>query len=469
VLVVLDDDPTGTQTCHDINVLTMWDVDTLTTEFRTGSKGFFVLTNSRALSSNEARELLSEILRNVSTAASSTGKKFEIVLRGDSTLRGHFLEEIESHIDTIGSPDAWIITPFFEQGGRVTIEDVHYVIDKDALVPVANTPFAADKTFGFKSSNLVEYVREKAGRRFSDKDIISVTLEDIRQGGVTEVAKKLLAVPKGGVVILNAVQEEDMNLFCLGLLKVQSNHNRRFGYRSGASFVSSRLGIPCKDIILPQQLPTFETASQPGGLIVAGSYVPKSTEQLQSLTKRRGEKLMVITVEVPALLTESQKYPDSLTMLENSISIRAIIEKVSATLKAGKDVLVMTSRDLVTTDTVESSSSLTPQGATNLDINNLVANSLVHIIRNLIIRPRYLLAKGGVTSSDAATAGMGIKRARVLGQAAPGVPIWWCEKEEDLRSISEGGREVKWIELPLIVFPGNVGNEDTLAQVVERW
>lgn len=177
------------------------------------------MTNSRVLPSNEARELVSEILRNLSKAASSTGKIFEVVLRGDSTLRGHFLEEIESHIDTIGSPDAWIITPSFEQGGRVTIEDVHYVIDKDMLVPVANTQSAADKPFGFKSSNLAEYVREKAGCRFSGNDIVAVTLVEIRQGGVTEVAKKLLAVPKGGEAILNAVQEVDMRLFCLGLLE----------------------------------------------------------------------------------------------------------------------------------------------------------------------------------------------------------------------------------------------------------
>jgi uncharacterized protein YgbK (DUF1537 family) len=135
------------------------------------------------------------------------------------------------------------------------------------------------------------------------------------------------------------------------------NYNSRFGYRSGASLVSSHLGIPRKEIILPEQLPTFETASQPGGLIVAGSYVPKSTQQLQSLIKRRGEKLTVITVEVPALLTESRRYSDTLAMLENSITIRATIENVSATLKVGKDVLVMTSRDLVTTGTVEVSDS----------------------------------------------------------------------------------------------------------------
>lgn len=221
-LVVLDDDPTGTQTCHDINVLTMWDVDLLASEFRSESKGFFILTNSRALPPNEARTLVSEILRNVSQAAGMTGKKFEVVLRGDSTLRGHFLEEVESYIDTIGSPDAWILAPFFGPGVRYTVDDVQYVGDRDTLVPAAKTPFAKDKTFGYRSSNLREWIREKAGSRFSSKDILSVTLEDIRLGGVSAIEQKLLLVPKGGILIVNAVQAEDMLMFSQALL--EGNH-----------------------------------------------------------------------------------------------------------------------------------------------------------------------------------------------------------------------------------------------------
>jgi uncharacterized protein YgbK (DUF1537 family) len=221
-LVILDDDPTGTQTCHDINVLTMWDIDILATEFRSESKGFFILTNSRALLSSEARALVTNILQNVSRAASMTGNNFEVVLRGDSTLRGHFLEEVEAHIDTIGSPDAWIFAPFFEHGGRYTIDDVHYVADEGTLVPAANTAFAKDKTFGYRSSNLSHYVHEKAGSRFSKKDVVSVSLEDIRLGGVPAIEQKLLLVPKGGILIVNAVQAEDMLLFCLALSEGRS-------------------------------------------------------------------------------------------------------------------------------------------------------------------------------------------------------------------------------------------------------
>ncbi|OQE45864.1 hypothetical protein PENCOP_c001G06061 [Penicillium coprophilum] len=468
-LVVLDDDPTGTQTCHDINVLTMWDVDLLASEFLTEGGGFFILTNSRSLPPDEARTLVSEILRNVSRAAAMTGKQFEVVLRGDSTLRGHFLEEIESHIDTIGLPNVWILAPFFGPGVRYTIDDVQYVGDRDTLVPAAKTPFAKDRTFGYRSSNLREWVCEKAGSRFSSKDILSVTLEDIRLGGISAVEQKLLRVPKGGILIVNAVQTEDMLMFSLALLEVRKKHRLRFAYRTGASFVSSRLGIPVKPVILPSQIPTFTPVRRTGGLVLAGSYVPKSTKQIEALIQRSGGNLTALTVEVQALLIELQRYPHIPTMLRHSPALLKIVVRASEDLKNGKDVLVMTSRDLVTLDSVNSWAPETPKRITNLDINNLAANALVHIVRHLSVCPQYVLAKGGVTSSDAATAGIGIKRARVLGQAAPGVPVWWCQSEEDLKCQDQGGRDAKWNEVPLIIFPGNVGDEDSLADVVEQW
>lgn len=236
-LVILDDDPTGTQTCHDINVLIMWDLGLLASEFRSKSKGFFILTNSRALPPNEARMLVSEILRNVSQAADMTGKKFEVVLRGDYTLRGHFLEEVESYIDTIGSPDVWILAPFFGPGVRYTIDDVQYVGDRNTLVPAAKTPFAKDRTFGYRSSNPREWIREKAGSRFSSKDILSITLEDIRLGGVSTIEQKLLLVPKGGILIVNAVQSEDILMFSLALL--EGNHPCLFPVPSQRIVLSS--------------------------------------------------------------------------------------------------------------------------------------------------------------------------------------------------------------------------------------
>ncbi len=224
-LVVLDDDPTGTQTCHDISVLTVWDIQTLTAEFLSPTPGFFILTNSRALPPSSATTLIREICQNVLAAATATGyskDNLDIVLRGDSTLRGHFPLEVDVAQSVLGfdagAPPTWVLAPFFFQGGRFTIDNVHYVLEGEKLVPAGETQFARDATFGYKSSNLRDYVLEKAPGRFSAEQVHSVSLEDIRRGGPEVVCERLLGFPKGGVVIANAAAESDMHVFVAGLL-----------------------------------------------------------------------------------------------------------------------------------------------------------------------------------------------------------------------------------------------------------
>lgn len=226
-LVVLDDDPTGTQTCHDISVLAVWDIPTLVTEFQTNSRGFFILTNSRALPPPDAEILIRTICENVREAARTTGQKVDIVLRGDSTLRGHFPLEPDVAQSVFGAADGLVLAPFFFQGGRFTIDDVHYVAEGDSLVPAGATPFAQDATFGYKSSNLRDYVHEKAPRRFSTEQLHSVTIDEIRCGGPEAVCEKILAAPAGGVVIVNAAAESDMHVFVAGLL-LGSSHLTSF-------------------------------------------------------------------------------------------------------------------------------------------------------------------------------------------------------------------------------------------------
>jgi uncharacterized protein YgbK (DUF1537 family) len=220
LLVALDDDPTGTQTCHNIIVLTVWDVSTLAAEFsRTEpGSGFFILTNSRALHTEDARKLIAEICRNLKTAAKESGVNFEIVLRSDSTLRGHFPAEPEVVDEIMGQSDLWILAPFFFQGGRYTIDDLHYVKEGDDLIPAGLTPFAQDATFGYRHSNLRNWVVEKSNGTISNQRVRSITIVDVRVGGPKAVTEKLMGFRKGDVVVLNAAAEEDMDVAVLGIL-----------------------------------------------------------------------------------------------------------------------------------------------------------------------------------------------------------------------------------------------------------
>ncbi|KAL4975620.1 hypothetical protein BDW66DRAFT_160260 [Aspergillus desertorum] len=446
-LVVLDDDPTGTQTCHDISVLTVWDVQTLVAEFRTNSAGFFILTNSRALPPSEAELLIREVCQNVLAAALETGLSkdtLDIVLRGDSTLRGHFPLEVDvaqgvfhSVSDGNATAPTWVLAPFFFQGGRYTINDVHYVLEGQDLVPAGQTQFARDTTFGYRSSNLRDYVLEKAPGRFTPEQIHSVTLEHIRIGGPEGVRDRLLSFPAGGVVIANAAAESDMHVFVMGLLLAEAR-GPRYIYRTGAAFVSTRLGIPYKPPITPMEL-QLPNPRQTGGLILAGSYVPKTTAQLKVLTERRGNLLSVIEMRVEDLIDSK----------ENAAAvIETVITQTESNLNAGKDTLVMTSRAHVKGDDEISS----------LKIGSRIAEALVGVLEGIEVRPRYVIAKGGITSSDAATKGLRMKRALIVGQAAAGVPLWRCDEET---SRHRGA--------PFVVFPGNVGGESTLCELVEAW
>lgn len=221
LLVALDDDPTGTQTCHDVSVLTVWDIPTLTQEFHSTppGSGFFILTNSRALHPPDAHALIVEICRNLQAAAQQTGVTFEVVLRGDSTLRGHFPTECEAVEEVLGKADAWILAPFFLQGGRYTIGDVHYVAEGERLVPVGETPFARDATFGYRSSDLREWVVEKSKGAIGRGSVKSLSLDVIRGKGREEVSRGLMAFEKGSVVNVNAAAEEDVDVVVLGILE----------------------------------------------------------------------------------------------------------------------------------------------------------------------------------------------------------------------------------------------------------
>ncbi len=162
-VVVLDDDPTGTQTVHGVPVLTEWSVPSLTAELAGEGSLFFVLTNSRSMPLAAAQQLNREIGNNLVAASKAAGREFVVISRSDSTLRGHFPGETDALAEALGVPfDGQLLIPAFFEGGRYTVGDEHYVEEAKWLVPAAETPFAQDATFGYRSSNLREWVAEKS-------------------------------------------------------------------------------------------------------------------------------------------------------------------------------------------------------------------------------------------------------------------------------------------------------------------
>ncbi|MEY2879062.1 MAG: hypothetical protein RLZZ15_1442 [Verrucomicrobiota bacterium] len=430
-LVVLDDDPTGTQTVRDIAVVTAWDTATLAAELAAAPACFYILTNSRSLTAPASRALHLELAANLRAASAATGRAFVVASRSDSTLRGHYPLETDTLAEILGPFDATILTPYFEAGGRYTLNDTHYVAEGDRLVPAADTPFARDAAFGYRNSHLPSYVEEKTSGRVRPADVATISVDLIRRGGPSAVAEELRALPRGSVCIVNAAAPRDIEVFAAATLAAEGAGSR-FLYRTAAGFVAARIGqSPQQALLAPA---AFSTSTPHGGLTVVGSYVPKTSAQLAALLAK--PDLVAIELNVATLLDP----------LLHSAALATARAQINAALAAGRDTVVYTSRKLVTSS----------DPAASLAIGRRVSDALIHLVQNLAVAPRYLIAKGGITSSDTATHGLGVRRALVLGQALPGVPVWQL------------GPEARFPGLGYVVFPGNVGSDTALADLVAR-
>jgi uncharacterized protein YgbK (DUF1537 family) len=430
-LVVLDDDPTGTQTVRDIAVVTTWDVATLTAELAAAPACFYILTNSRSLTPDATRALHVALATNLRAASLATSRSIVVASRSDSTLRGYYPLETDTLTEVLGPFDVTFITPYFEAGGRYTVNDTHYVAEGDRLVPAAETPFARDAVFGYRSSHLPSWVEEKTAGRTRASDVATITIVELRTGGPLAVAEKIRALPHGSVCIVNAAAPRDIEVFAAATLAAEST-GARFIYRTAAGFVAARIGQSPQHALLSPA--AYSTPNTHGGLTLVGSYVPKTSAQLSALLATAA--VTPIELDVASLLDDTRR----------ATTLAATLTALNTALAAGRDTVVYTSRELITSS----------DPAASLAIGRRVSDALIHLVRSLAVTPRYLIAKGGITSSDTATLGLGVRRALVLGQALPGVPVWQL------------GPEAKFPGLGYVVFPGNVGSDTALADLVAR-
>ena len=432
-VVALDDDPTGVQTVHDTAVLAGWSREALADELRRPDPLFFVLTNSRSLPEAGAAALNREIAGNLLAASRDTGKPFAVVSRSDSTLRGHFPVETDALAGALGGVDGVLLCPAFFEGGRVTAGNVHFVREGERLVPAAETEFARDATFGYRARSLPQWVEEKSGGRTRAGDVAAIALEDIRRGGPRRVADLLRTVRGGQPVVVNALEYSDLWVVVLGLLRAEAE-GKRFLYRSGASFVRARAGIGARPLLTREELLGPGARTPARGVVVVGSHVRRTSEQLEGLLKV--DAVVGIEVGVAALLMGQGGFE------RETERVRRFADEVAA---SGTTPVIFTSRRVER-----------PAGMDELAVARIVSDALVSIVQGIAARPDFVIGKGGITSSDIGTRGLGAERAVVLGQVRPGVPVWRL------------GPESRFPGMPYVVFPGNVGDRETLAGIVQE-
>ncbi len=435
-LVVLDDDPTGIQTVHDISVYTDWSQESIDAGFQEEERTFFILTNSRSFSSEKTREVHREIAHRVAEASRKTGKDYLLVSRGDSTLRGHYPLETETLCRTLegeGSRpfDGEILLPFFQEGGRYTLENIHYVLENGILTPAGETEFAKDKTFGYHRSDLREWVEEKTKGAYRAAGVTEIPLSLLRSQDVSAVAARLEEIEGFGKVVVNALDECDVMVFCAALYDAL-DHGKRFLYRTAAAFVKAAGGISSRPLLSRREL--IPDGAAGGGLIIAGSHTKKTTAQLEALKALPGVEFVTFDQHLAL-------WPEKLEE-----EARRAAEAADRLIRAGKTAAVCTRRERLDLNTGN------PED--ELRIATAISDAVTSIASRLTARPSFILAKGGITSSDVGVKALKVRRARAAGQIQPGIPVWFI------------GEESRFPGIPYVIFPGNVGNEDTLKKTV---
>ena len=436
-IIVLDDDPTGVQTVHDISVYTDWSEESIYSGFNEENRLFYILTNSRGFTVEQTTKCHTEIIERVNKISQETGKEYMIISRGDSTLRGHYPLETELlrkgfEADGKKHIDGEIICPFFKEGGRFTIDNVHYVKTGDELVPAGQTEFAKDKTFGYASSNLCEYIEEKTQGKYKAQDVTIISLDELRNVKIDEVTEKLLKVNNFRKIVVNAIDYCDLKVFAIALYKAMKQ-GKNYMFRVAAAIVKVVGGISDKPLLTRKDMVIKETSN--GGIVVVGSHTQKTTSQVEELKKLKD----LIFIEFNSDLVLDEKAFEK--------EITDTLAKEEKFIGEGKTVVVYTKRKLlvVENDTKEEA----------LIRSVKISDAVQSLVGKLNIIPAFVIAKGGITSSDVGTKALHVKRANVLGQIRPGIPVW------------KQGEESSFPMTPYIIFPGNVGEITTLREAVE--
>ena len=437
-IVVLDDDPTGVQTVHGVSVYTDWKPETLRQGFAEQERMFFILTNSRGLTAQQTETAHRQIARAIDAASRDSGRDYILISRSDSTLRGHYPLEtavLRQTLESLGAApfDGEIIYPFFQEGGRYTLNNIHYVREGDQLIPAGMTEFARDRSFGYTASSLPQWCQEKCQGGCRAEDVTCIALEDLRAMNLEKITRQLLEVGGFGKVIVNSADYADVKVFTVCFLRAL-RQEKRFLFRSAAAVTKVLGGIADRPLLTRAELVPRENCN--GGIVLIGSHVNKTTQQMEELRRCRYP-------------LEFLEFNQHLVLQPGGLEgeVIRVVELAQQMIRQGQSVVIYTRRDRLDLPTADPDR--------QLEISVQISEAVTSIIGRLEIRPNFIIAKGGITSSDVGIKALRVHRATVMGQLKPGIPVWMT------------GPESKFPGMPYVIFPGNVGEKETLRQAVE--
>lgn len=422
-LIVLDDDPTGAQAVVGVPVLLRWDEATLEEALADAPPAVHLVTNSRAFPPDRAYEVVLDAART----ALRVDPAAPLLLRGDSTLRAHFLEEYRALRDASfpGQDAVVLLVPALPAAGRVTIGGVHHLVRGGRRIPLHETEYARDPSFAYRDARLLDWAEERSAGFFRAAEGVEVGLDELRRQGSSRLAEVLIQrVRQGGagVVVPDAETVEDLEIIAEAYRIADAECARSIVVRSAPTLVGVLGGNAAPGS-------TALPAAGAGVVVICGSHVPLTTRQVQALTWR-----------FPGTLVEVDL--DAMTGPDADREVVRIGEEASGRLSATRLAVVATPREV-------------PGDGWDLERGEMLAWNLGRVLQHVAPRPGVVLAKGGITSAVTVQAGLGARRADVVGPVADGIALWDVHANDGQR-------------YPYIVFPGNVGDDATLRELVER-
>jgi uncharacterized protein YgbK (DUF1537 family) len=427
-IIAIDDDPTGSQTVHGCLLLTRWDPGTLAEALLDPSPLFFVLSNTRGMDAADAAAVTREICVNLREALDGLargGREIRpvIVSRSDSTLRGHYPVETDVIAEELGPFDAHFLVPAFFEGGRITRDGTHYLLIDGEPVPVNRTEFAKDSVFGFSHAFLPDYAAEKTGGRIPAAEVERFGLEDVR----SDLSGRLRGLEGNVCCAVDAETQSDLDGFARQVLAA-AGEGKRFLFRSAASLLTALAGLPPQPVA-PGRMSEFVRGGRPG-VVLVGSHVDKSTRQLEHLLSHSDAEPLEVDL-------------DRLSHHESGLEDE-LIARAETAIAGGRNVVLYTSRSERRFETKSE----------RLTFGKRISDLLVRLVQRLPRDIGFLISKGGITSNDTLSHGLALRTARVLGQVRAGCSVVRCPEDHP-----------RFSDLPVVIFPGNVGGDEALTEI----
>ncbi len=445
-IIVFDDDPTGSQTVHNCPLLLNFDKEVLLKGIRSSSKLLFLLTNTRAMLPTLAEETIRGICKSLIKVLVNQDLRLEdicFISRGDSTLRGHGVLEPDVLHQELGPFDATFHVPAFFEGGRTTVDGIHLL---DGL-PVHKSIYSKDKIYSYSTSHLPSWIEEKSKGLIKANTIAHISLEQLNKASSSQIGMKslidyLLSFSENKTVVVDAQFPDQLKSLAVAVKSLQSS--KRFLFRSSASFINALSGISYHSknskYFSSLRIKGNSTLPKPG-IVLVGSHIELADQQLRTLLKHSNCEGVELPVNKIAKILEESSPDVFLPQLEKSF-----LHQIKNTLSKKKTPVLYTSRGELHFSSLYQ----------RIDFGISLAKIMARLTANVLNDLGYIISKGGITTNILLSYGLKLNSVNLKGQILPGLSVVLPYEEEKVGPI------------PILTFPGNLGDHQTLLAAWER-